>query len=202
MASIYVPSIAACGTHPFCFSPSATFKPHGGKQPPPHHRPPIPPPFFFFSVPNAAEKEEADASEPAVVLLSLFIKPSLPLLKPFFLPRDRSSRYAFSVRKVRSTPNTSLPSARPPHFFRKRFNRTRDLTSQKVFICLLRENKLLGDRACSPHKTPRLFIIANIEPTLPATSSFVISPAPTDLFFLIHLSLLSQHTSPMPSTLR
>ena len=60
------------GSPLFCFFLSATFKPHGGKQPPPHHRPPIPP-FFFFSVPNAAEKEEADASEPAVLLLSLFL---------------------------------------------------------------------------------------------------------------------------------
>ena len=101
MASIYVASVAAFGTHPFCFSPSATFKPHGGKQPPPHHRPPIPP-FFFFSVPNAAEKEEADASEPAVVLLSLFIKPFPRLLKTISFPTLPPSWLAFSFRKARS----------------------------------------------------------------------------------------------------
>ena len=110
-----------------------------------------------------------------------FYKTLSPFIKTILSP----ARPLFSVRLFRPqspfSPNISLPSARPLHFFRKRFNRTRDLTSQKVFVCLLRENNLLGDRACAPHKTPHLFIIANIEPTLPATSSFVISPAPTDL---------------------
>ena len=99
MASIYVASIATCGTHPFCFSPSATFKPHGGKQPPPHHNPPTPPSFLYLTLPN---RRRQTPLSPLSRSSLTFCKPFPRLLKTISSPTLPPSWHAFSRRKARS----------------------------------------------------------------------------------------------------
>lgn len=110
MASIYVASIAACGTHPFCFSPSATFKPHGGKQPPPHHHPPIPPLFSFLYLTLPKRRRQTPLSPLSCSSLSFYNTLS-PFIKTILSPARPLFSVRFFLPQSPFSPNISLPSA-------------------------------------------------------------------------------------------